>query len=189
MIMRLEFTYTWDEWVEASMACQGYSHYGQKEYERKFLLPLTILFLFSLGCALLSGSNTTARVLPAILFWPSALVAALLGLALAYCLLVETYTRWVFWRTWQRGKHFRYELDIEVEGVLFSSAASNPKPEWFEISRYIETEGLVILCNEKARLAVPNRAFRGEAERGEFLQVIECLIASNQSKHSLAIDP
>jgi hypothetical protein len=171
------------------MACQGYSRYGQREYQRKFLLPLAILFLLSLGCALLSYSSKGAALLPRIFFWPAAVIAALLGLLLAYCLLAEALTHRGLRKTWQQAEHFRYRLDVGVEGVLFSSAKASPKPEWFEISRYLETDNLFILCNETKRLVVPKRLFRGEAGKNEFLQVITCLITSNQVKNSLAVDP
>jgi hypothetical protein len=127
--------------------------------------------------------------LRAFLFRPSAVVAALLGLALIYCLAMEALTRLGYRRTWKQAKHFRYEPDVGVEGVRFSSAAFSKKPEWFEINRYIETDGLLVLCNERKRLAVPKRLFRGEAARDEFLQLIRVLIKSDQEKNALAIDP
>jgi hypothetical protein len=94
-----------------------------------------------------------------------------------------------FRRTWQQAKHFQYKLDIDVAGLVFSSAKTNPKPEWFEISRYFETDSLFMLCNERKRLGVPKRLFHDEARQNEFLQLIECLITANQAMHSLAIDP
>jgi hypothetical protein len=186
--MKLEFTYLWDEWLEASMACQGYSRRGQRAYRRKFLLPLIILFLVSLGCAMLSYSSRSGSLWHVILYWLLTATASLLGLALSYCLIIELLTQIGFRRTWKQARHFRYELDIGIGGVTFISAKSNSKPEWLELSRYFETDNLFILCHQRSWLGVPKRLFHDDEEKKHFLRSIKGLITSNQARYTAAID-
>ena len=178
--MKLVFTYTWEEWVEANMRVQGLTPRGQKGVWTKLLLPLSLLFLFSAGCALSGYPYGGAGLMRALFFWTVAAAATLLGLTLAYFLLFESLTRWNSWAKYRRLKRSPFELEVEPEWILINSVTSGTKLWWRGISRYLETDNLFILYNGMSWVAVPKRLFRGGLRRSEFLRVIKCLAASNQ---------
>jgi hypothetical protein len=170
--MRIEFQYSFDEWLEWKRANLRPSKLIFLRIAEASLMPLSLLCALSLTLAFLQYLGVAKIVVPHI----SALVLLVLLLLLAsahiYLSTIPDLRKRALKQDWKQWvTQANYRLEITEEGINSNSTDPSCKTGWDEYSNVFQTKRLLMFCEGDGPdlLIIPKRAFGSKQRLEEFL--------------------